>query len=88
MSTNLVGVAGLMPKGMTRCVELCLRFCPVRRGLTQTELRNKVVFHVPSGLFESRGKTDWWSKLVQLDLEAKGLILRESKSKPLRWHRV
>lgn len=28
----------------------------------------------------------WWSKAVQLDLEAKGVIARES-SKPLRWYR-
>jgi hypothetical protein len=31
--------------------------------------------------------TSWWMKTVQLDLEAKGLVLRE-KSKPLRWRRA
>lgn len=32
-------------------------------------------------------KAMWWSKTVQLDLEAKGLLGRE-QSKPLRWHRA
>ncbi|WP_394727903.1 DUF6958 family protein [Altererythrobacter sp. GH1-8] len=32
------------------------------------------------------GKTSgWWAKTVQLDLEAKGKLVRE-ETKPLRWH--
>ena len=57
-------------------------------GLTQTETRNKVVFHLPDHLFPAGAKADWWSKCVQLDLEAKGVIERERDAKPLRWHRV
>ncbi len=54
-------------------------------GLTQTEMRRAVRKHVPVALFPG-AKSDWWSKLVQLDLEAKGEVEREA-SKPLRWHR-
>jgi hypothetical protein len=57
-------------------------------GLTQTEMRNKVVFHLPESLFPGGEKADWWSKCVQLDLEAEGVIEREKEAKPLRWHRV
>jgi hypothetical protein len=32
-------------------------------------------------------KAGWWSKAVQFDLEAKGVIAREP-GKPLRWHRT
>lgn len=57
-------------------------------GLTQTEMRNRVVFHLPEHLFPGGDKADWWSKCVQLDLEADGVIERERTAKPLRWHRV
>jgi hypothetical protein len=56
-------------------------------GLTQTEMREAVVPHLPEDLFPGGAKADWWSKAVQLDLEAKGIIAREG-SKPLRWHRI
>jgi hypothetical protein len=32
-------------------------------------------------------KAGWWAKAVQLDLEAKGIVVREV-TKPLRWHQV
>jgi hypothetical protein len=55
-------------------------------GLTQTEIRTKVVAVLSKVLYPGGAKAGWWSKLVQLDLEAKGIIVRE-ESKPLRWHR-
>ena len=54
-------------------------------GLTQSEMRRAVRKQVGAALFPG-AKSDWWSKLVQLDLEAKGKVEREA-SKPLRWHR-
>lgn len=56
-------------------------------GLTQAEIRTAVVPHLPEALFPGGAKAGWWAKTVQLDLEAKGLLLRE-QSKPLRWHLV
>lgn len=56
-------------------------------GLTQTETRAAVLGHLPDDLFPGGAKADWWSKAVQLDLEAKGVIVREATT-PLRWHRM
>lgn len=55
-------------------------------GLTQAQMRDAVMPHLPDDLFPGGAKAGWWSKSVQLDLEAKGVIARE-RSKPLRWHR-
>ena len=55
-------------------------------GLTQAQMRDAVVALLPDELFPGGAKAGWWSKAVQLDLEAKGVIAREA-SKPLRWHR-
>jgi hypothetical protein len=56
-------------------------------GLTQTEIREAVVPHLPEKLYPGGAKTGWWAKTVQLDQEAKGTLVRE-KTKPLRWHRT
>ncbi len=56
-------------------------------GLTQKEIQQQVVEHLPDNIFPGGATAGWWAKTVQLDLEAKGLVVRES-SKPLRWHRV
>jgi hypothetical protein len=55
-------------------------------GLTQAEMQDAVVPRLPDDLFPGGAKVGWWSKTVQLDLEAKGIVVREA-SKPLRWHR-
>lgn len=55
-------------------------------GLTQNEMRDAVVSHLPEELFPGGAKVGWWAKSVQLDLEAKQVIVREP-TKPLRWHR-
>ena len=55
-------------------------------GLTQAEFLDAVVPHLPPELYPGGEKAGWWSKCVQLDLEAKGIVVREA-TKPLRWHR-
>lgn len=57
-------------------------------GLSQTEMRSAVLAHLPEHLFPGGTKAVWWVKCAQLDLEAKGTIVRETTAKPLRWHRV
>ncbi len=54
-------------------------------GLTAKELKTKLLSTVPDELWPDGEKVGWWQKAVQLDLEAKGLIMRDAKSKPLRW---
>jgi hypothetical protein len=55
-------------------------------GLTQREARKAVLPHLPKSLFPGGVKANWWSKVVQLDLEAKEILVREN-TKPLRWYR-
>jgi hypothetical protein len=55
-------------------------------GLTESQMRQAVLPKLPVDLFPGGERAGWWSKAVQLDLEAKGLIDRET-SRPLRWHR-
>jgi hypothetical protein len=43
--------------------------------------------HLPEDLFPGGAKAGWWVKCVQLDLEAKGLVVRDRAAKPLRWRR-
>jgi hypothetical protein len=57
------------------------------RGLTQSEIREVVIPHLPDDLFPGGSTAGWWAKTVQLDLEAKGTMVREA-TKPLRWHQV
>jgi len=56
-------------------------------GLTQKEIYDAVIPHLPADLFPGGAKAGWWAKGVQLDQEAKGNLIRE-KSKPLRWYRA
>jgi hypothetical protein len=56
-------------------------------GLTQGEMIEAVKRYLPADLFPGGAKVGWWAKSVQLDLEAKKVIVREN-SKPLRWHRL
>jgi hypothetical protein len=54
------------------------------QGLTQFEMREAVRPHLPEELFPGGEKRGWWAKSVQLDLEAKKVIVRDG-AKPLRW---
>ena len=57
-------------------------------GITQTEMRTAVLPHLPEDEFPGGAKADWWCKTVQLDLEAKGILKRDARSKPLKWYRA
>jgi|WetSurMetagenome_2_1015567.scaffolds.fasta_scaffold173548_2 hypothetical protein len=54
-------------------------------GLTEEEALAAVLSHLPEGVFAEREGADWWLNTVKLDLEAKGIIIRESSISP-RWH--
>ena len=55
-------------------------------GLTEAQMRTAVLGKLPADLYPGGDKAGWWCKAVQLDLEAKGEVLRET-ARPLRWHR-
>lgn len=52
-------------------------------GLTVAEAKAKLLPLLPDALFPGGAKAGWWLKAAQLDLEAKGVVLRE-ETKPLR----
>lgn len=56
-------------------------------GLTAAEILETLPIHLPQRLFPNGAKAGWWAKTVQLDLEAKDLVVRE-KTKPLRFRKV
>jgi hypothetical protein len=56
-------------------------------GLTVAQAKTRLLPCLPEALFPGGDKAGWWLKAAQLDLEAKGIIVRES-SKPMRLHRV
>lgn len=63
-----------------------VRILPTKApGFTQAAIRQAILAHLPESHFPAGAKANWWAKVVQLDLEAKGVINREA-TKPLRWH--
>jgi len=65
-----------------------LKILPKRSpGLTPAEIQKRVLAHLPDKLFPNGAKAGWWTKAVQLDLEAKGAVARE-KTRPLRLRKV
>jgi len=95
--TNKVDVENVNHPGVLRRVDAAmygamrrafLRVVPGRSpGLTADEIREAVLAHLPAKLFPGGARAGWWTKTVQLDLEAKGLLSRE-KTRPLRWRKA
>jgi hypothetical protein len=56
-------------------------------GLTPAEILQRVPAHLPQDLFPGGARAGWWSKAVQLDLEAKGVIAR-AKGSPVRLRKL
>lgn len=56
-------------------------------GLTQAEMIDAVRAGLPADVFPGGEKAGWWTKAVQLDLEAKGRVIRV-KGSPTRWRRA
>ena len=57
-------------------------------GITASEMVARVKPLLPKKLWPKGEKVGWWQKTVQLDLEAKGQLKRDPKSKPMRWYRA
>ena len=52
-------------------------------GMTPAEIRAALTPKLPEDLFLDGATAGWWAKCVQLDLEAKGVIVRAAGS-PVR----
>lgn len=57
-------------------------------GVTASEVVAKVQPLLPKKLWPKGEEVGWWQKTVQLNLEAKGQLKRDQKSKPMRWYRA
>jgi len=57
------------------------------RNITHTAktIKDAAKAHLPDDLFPAGATSGWWQKTVQLDLEAKGVVVR-SDTKPLRFY--
>ncbi len=53
-------------------------------GLSAADLKDRVKPLLPDDLFPGGKTAGWWVKCVQLDLEAKGIVVRH-ESRPLRF---
>ena len=56
-------------------------------GFTAKEAKEAAKGHLSEELFPGGATSGWWQKCVQLDLEAKGLVVRET-TKPLRFYQI
>lgn len=52
--------------------------------MTATQIKDAAKAHLPDDLFPAGATSGWWAKTVQLDLEAKGILIRYA-TKPLSW---
>ena len=59
-----------------------------KEGVSFKELVASVAGRVPHELFPKRGSVSWYTKVVQLDLEANGRIERIPGASPQRVRRV
>ena len=59
-----------------------------KEGVSLKELVASVTGRVPIELFPKRGSVSWYTKVVQLDLEAKGLLERIPGVTPQRVRRI
>lgn len=67
---------------------LVLRVTPRKApGITGNEMIAAVGKIAPRDVFPG-DSFHWWSKVVQLDLEARGELARDAAAKPLRWRRT
>lgn len=56
-------------------------------GLSAEQIEELAKPHLPQTLFPGGATSGWWSKTVQLDLEAKGVMQRHA-TKPLTFSKV
>jgi hypothetical protein len=95
--TRKIEIQNVNHPGKTRAVDFAmyeamrkafLKVVPKRPpGITADELRERVLAHLPETLFPDGARAGWWTKAVQLDLEAKGVIARDT-SRPIRFRKA
>ena len=54
-------------------------------GLAPSEILSRMIPLLPDDLFPGGAKAGWWAKAAQLDLEAKGVIVRAARPPVRLW---
>jgi nitrogenase molybdenum-iron protein alpha/beta subunit len=87
-NVNVPGYKGNVNAEKYRAMrQILLKILPKKGpGITQAEMGRAVLPYLPQNLWPNGERSMWWVKTVQLDLEAKGLVIRDASTKPLRWH--
>lgn len=57
-------------------------------GVTFKDMKQAAQAHLSQALFPDGKTSGWWAKCVQLDLEAKGRVIRAASSKPLTFYKA
>lgn len=97
MARNKIDVKNLNHPGQIKSVDAAM-YVAMRKaylevvpkdapGLTLDAIRERLPAALPQELFPGGAKANWWAKTVQLDLEARGVIVRD-KSSPMRLRKV
>ena len=55
--------------------------------MNASEIKESAKPYLPEDLFPAGATSGWWAKCVQLDLEAKGVLVRHP-TKPLSWSKA
>ncbi|HRI63038.1 MAG TPA: hypothetical protein PK156_02340 [Polyangium sp.] len=88
-NVNVPGHTNRLDAGKYNAMKVALlKILPAKApGITQKQMMSGVVPHLPQDLFPGGAKSGWWMKSVQLDLEAKGVVVRDA-TKPLTWRKA
>lgn len=55
--------------------------------MTAAQIKDAAKAHFPETLFPGVATSDWWIRCVQLDLDAKGMLIKHA-TKPLGWSTI
>jgi hypothetical protein len=79
----------IVPEKYQAVQEAILAMLPTGgEGITWTELAEMIAPYLPESLFRHTGTVRWYTRAVQMDLEAQGVIEQVPGSHPLRLRRV
>lgn len=78
---NMPGYTTQVNEAMYQALkQAMLKVLPTKEpGMTQSEIRQAVVAHLPQDLFPDRAKAGWWSETVQLWISRKKGIWCENR---------
>ncbi len=86
-NVNVPGQVTRVDAAKYRAVYVAMMAVMSADPMTAKQIKEAAKAHLPEDLFPAGATSGWWAKAVQLDLEAKGKLLRH-ETKPLKWSKV